>query len=257
MSAFLDPVSPCSVQRFRVSLSSPQAVAEVTAVLWRPERDAGGPVVILGHGAGADVTSRVLCAVGRGLAARGHPVAAFNFPYAEAGRRRPDSRARLETAFRDVVAAVRDRVGTTRPLVLGGRSMGGRIATLLAAGDACEGVHGLLLLAYPLHPAGRRERLRTEHWPALRVPLLFIQGDRDAMCDLALFERERRTRLGQVDTRVHVLAGVDHGYGVRKGGGRDRGAVLAEVVDTAGNWLDGLVPAAERIREPAAARVRS
>jgi uncharacterized protein len=188
---------------------------------------------VLGPAAGTQVTHPPLARVAAGLAGRGYPVVGFNFAYAEAGRRLPDPPARLEAAFRDVVAFARRRLD--RRLVLGGRSMGGRIASrIAAAGEPCA---GLALLGYPLHPAGRPERLRTAHWPELAVPVLFVQGDRDALCDLDLLERERRARLGQVATRLHVLDGADHGFRVR---GRDRGQVLDEVAGVVAGWLEGL-----------------
>jgi predicted alpha/beta-hydrolase family hydrolase len=208
-------------------------VADSGALLWAAPGGAGGgggAGLVLGHSAGARVTDPPLGHVAAGLAARGHPVLGFNFAYSEAGRRLPDPAARLESAFRDAVALARPLLGG--PLVLGGRSMGGRIASHLAAqGEPCA---GLVLLCYPLHPAGRPERLRTAHWPALRVPLLFVQGDADDLCDLDLLERERRLHLGGADSRVHVLAGADHDLRVP---GRPHAQVLDEVVAVVAEWL--------------------
>jgi predicted alpha/beta-hydrolase family hydrolase len=180
----------------------------------------------------------MLRAIATGLAAEGHPVLTFNFAYAQAGRRRPDPPARLVAAWRDMITAGRDLFGAQRPLVIGGRSMGGRIASLLAAeeggvgqGDVCV---GLLLLGYPLHPPGRPEQLRTAHWPELRVPILFIQGDRDTMCRPELLARERAVHLGHVRSDLHVLEGGDHSFKVR---GRPQDAVVSEVVSIATIWL--------------------
>lgn len=226
-------VSPRQAERLRVPLSTPQARAETAAMCWSPPGETGRPGLVLAHGAGTDVTDSVLCAVGRGLANRGHPVFVFNFPFAEAGRKRPDPQSRLEAAYRDAAAVARDRLGD-RPLVLGGRSLGGRMASHLAAeGWPCA---GLVLLGYPLHPIGRPERLRTGHWPALDVPALFVQGDRDRLCDLDLFAREREARLAG-PSRLHVIAGADHGFAVRRRDGRSLRAVLDEVVDAVADWL--------------------
>lgn len=189
---------------------------------------------MLAHGAGTDLTDAVLCAVGRGLAARGHPVFVFNFCFAEAGRKRPDPQPRLEAAFRDAVATAARHLGD-RPLVLGGRSLGARMATHLAAqGTACA---GLVLLGYPLHPADKPERLRTTHWPDLPGPVLFVQGDRDRLCGLDLFEQERQTRL-TAPSRLHVIQGADHSFAVRKRDSRSARAVLDEVVEAVAEWLE-------------------
>ncbi len=217
-------------------------MADTSALLW-PAAGSGpaarpglGPGLVLGHGAGTRVTHPLLGRIAAGLAAHGHPVLSFNFAYSEVGRRPPDPAARLEAAFRDAVALARSLPDLLdRLLVLGGRSMGGRIASHLAArGEPCA---GLALLGYPLHPAGRPERLRTAHWPDLRVPVLFVQGDRDSLCDLDLLERERRRLLGRVQTSVHVLADADHSFRVR---GQPQGRVLDEVVTVVAEWLGAL-----------------
>lgn len=236
-----------SCERFRIALSAPQVLAETSAMLWRPAIDDGRAGVVLAPGAGSDLTNPLLRAVGRGLAAAGHPVAAFNFAYTEAGRRRPDPAGRLERTYRDVVAALRERMGPRR-LVLGGRSMGGRIASHLAAdGEDCA---GLLALGYPLHPrrrageSGRPARLRTGHWSRLRVPALFVQGERDALCDLGVFDEERVAHLDAALTEVHVVRGADHGFEVRKRDGRTVQEVRDEVVGAARDWLARVVAAA-------------
>ena len=222
--------------RLRLELTQPQAVEATTALEWPPP--AGGTArpfgLVLGPSAGARITQPALGRIAAGLAARGYPVIGFDFAYAEAGRRLPDPPARLEAAFRDAIALAQRRQGGRRP-VLGGCSMGGRIASqLAAAGRPCA---GLALLGYPLHPAGRPERLRTAHWPGLRVPILFVQGDRDALCDLGLLERERRARLGQTASRLHVIQGADHGFRVR---GRDQAGVLDELTEVVAGWLEEL-----------------
>lgn len=234
-------MSDVACARVRVPLSAPQVLPDTGAVVWSPpvgrERD---PAVVLAPGAGSDLTNPVLRAVGRGLAAHGHPVAAFNFGYTEAGRRRPDPTARLERAYRDAIEALLPRLGD-RPLVIGGRSMGGRIASHLAAdGLACA---GLLLLGYPLHPRVRAgeevpaQRLRTGHWPRLRLPILFVQGDRDALCDLGTFEEQRAAHLDPARAELHVVAGADHAFEVRKRDGRSPRDVHEEVVAVAAAWL--------------------
>lgn len=234
-------MSSASALRLRVPLTAPQAVAHTSAMVWQPDEDRGGLVFVLGHGAGTDFTNPLLRAVGRGLAERGFPVVVFNFAYAEAGRKRPDPAPRLEAVFRDVLAVVAEQFGQARPLVLGGRSMGGRMASHLAAdGVRCA---GLAFLGYPLHPAGRPEKLRTAHWPHLSVPLLFVSGDRDRLCDLELLAEQRRACLRSVAHRLHVLRGADHGFAVRKSDGRSDLEVLAEIIQVVGDWAENLMPA--------------
>lgn len=233
---------PARTRCLRVPLAPPQAVAHSSAVLWEPEVDAGRPGIVLGHGAGIDMTNPVLLAVGRGLVDRGYPVLTFNFAYAEAGRKPPDPPARLDAAFLDAIRVANAELGG-RDLVLGGRSLGGRVASRLAAGG--QPCAGLVLLGYPLHPARRPQRLRTDHWPDLAVPVLFVQGDRDLLCDLALLERERSRWLSAIPTDLHVLRGADHSFAVRKADGRAPGAVLDEVVGAVADWLDQL-PASNR-----------
>jgi len=230
----------------RVPLARPRAVTEITASLWLPSSPWPGPALVLAHGAGTDMTNPLLVAVARGLSRRGVPVVLFNFPYTEAGRKPPDPMPVLEACYRDVLSAVRARLGD-RPVVLGGRSMGGRVASHLAAeGEDCA---GLVFLGYPLHPPRRAgaavpdERLRTAHWEQLRVPMLFVQGDRDTLADLALLERERAAKLGATASTVHVVAGGDHGFAVRKRDGRTQDEVTEELIGVTHDWLGSLATA--------------
>ncbi len=217
------------VECLRVPLSPPQSLAETSGLLWRCSGP--GPGLVLGHTAGSSIADPVLRTVSRRLAESGHPVLCFNFAYAELGRRPPDPPARLRSAFRDAIIAARTQWGD-RPLLLGGRSLGGRVASLLVAeGEPCA---GLVLLGYPLHPAGRPESLRTAHWPRLGVPALFVQGDRDRLCDLDRFAAER-VALPSAD--LHVVRGADHGFRVRRSDGRNPAEVSDEVVGAVLSWL--------------------
>ena len=229
-----DPAEPTA---FDVPLTPPQSRDATGGLLWRPASATAAdvPGVVLGHGAGSTMHSPILAAVAAGLAGQGHPVAAFNFAYAEAGRRGPDPMPRLESAFRDAVATFLAEVGQ-RPLILGGRSMGGRVASrIVAQSEPCA---GLLLLGYPLHPAGKPDQLRVDHWPALDVPLLFVSGTRDSLFSLELFERHRASLPGPVT--LHVLDGADHGFHVRRSDGRSDAEVLDEVVTASVRWVAGL-----------------
>ena len=143
-----------------------------------------------------------MLATSAALEARGIEVVRFNFPYRERGSKLPDRMPELKAAFAAVVEPLRG----DRKLLLGGRSMGGRVATMLAAeGFACD---GLVLFAYPLHPAGKPEKLRDAHLPAIRVPVLCFNGTRDALCRRDLME----TALQKVTTEweMHWIEGADH-----------------------------------------------
>jgi predicted alpha/beta-hydrolase family hydrolase len=205
-----------------------------------PAGDAAGPpgaAVVLAHGAGADMTNALLSRVHEGLAARGFPVLKFNFAYTEAGRRAPDPPAKLVATYRAAAAwlsAQPEAAG--RPLVLGGKSMGGRIASHLAAeGDP---VDGLLFLGYPLHPAGRPQAMRDRHLDSIPAPLLFVTGTRDALCDLALL-RPVLERLGGRATLALIEDG-DHSFHVRRSSGRDDAAAVEEVIEASARWLEAL-----------------
>jgi predicted alpha/beta-hydrolase family hydrolase len=220
-----------------VPLSPPQAVPETSASLYLPPSGSPLATVVLGHSAGSGPDSDVLVAVARSLAERGAAVLSFAFPYRAAGRRLPDPAPRLLSAWRDAVTVALGH--GPAPLVLGGRSMGGRMASMLLAEDAVPPLAascvGLVLLAYPLVGQGRKPTLRTEHWPHIRVPALFVSGDRDAMCDVALLERER-PRLGAPSDLV-VLRGADHSFNVLARNGRTRRDVLRETAAAVTDWV--------------------
>jgi hypothetical protein len=165
-----------------------------------------------------------MLATASALEARGIDVVRFNFPYRERGSKLPDRMPELKAAFAAAVEPVRGR----RPLILGGRSMGGRVATMLAAdGFACD---GLLLFAYPLHPAGKPEKLRDAHLPAIRVPVLCFNGTKDALCTRGLMEQA----LKSVTTywQQEWLEGADHSLKGER--------LMTEIADIAADWAANL-----------------
>lgn len=176
-----------------------------------PERDDGplsSVLLVLWHGAGGDVGERSLVAVTEAACAAGALVVRARFPYRIAGKRTPDRMPLLLASARESVeAALALPNAAGRRLALGGRSMGGRVASLLVE-QGLE-AHGLVFLSYPLHPAGRPDKLRDAHLPAIRCPMLFVQGDRDTLCDLDLL-RPVLARLGRRAT-LKVFPGADHG----------------------------------------------
>lgn len=190
-----------------------------------------GITFVLGHGAGGGMDAPLMEGIAAGLEARGHTCLRFNFPYREAGKKAPDPAARLEKAFKAVVARARKLPGTDR-IIVGGKSMGGRMSTHLAA--AGEPVDGILLLGYPLHPPKRQDKARTAHLSSIRVPMLFLQGTRDALCDLKLL---KKTLKKVPEARLHVVEGGDHSLDVLKSSGRTRAEVQDELCEIVDGWL--------------------
>jgi len=192
------------------------------------------PLVVLAHGAGGDMHSPLLTAVHQALADRGCLSVKFNFPYKERGRSAPDPAPRLERCFRTVLEAVRaenePRIGR---VFIGGKSLGGRMATHLAA-QGTE-VDGVILLGYPLHPPGKPERARVAHLPAIKAPMLFFAGTRDPLCNLDLLRRTLDTLTAPIT--LHVVPDGDHSFDVLKRTGRGRDEVWAEIVDVTGRWI--------------------
>ncbi len=186
----------------------------------------GTTYLLLGHGAGGSLHTPMLAQFAATLAGRGVGAVRFNFPYAEARRKIPDRQPTLEACYRAVADHVAARAGR---LFLGGRSMGGRIAShLVAAGYPTA---GLVFLGYPLHPPGKPERLRDSHLGAISTPMLFLQGSRDSFARPDLLA-ETVARLARAT--LHVVEGGDHGLAVR---GRTVEAVIGELVDTTIGWM--------------------
>lgn len=192
------------------------------------ERSTG---VLLAHGAGTDQDHPSVVRLRDGIAAAGYPVLTFNYPYTERGSRRPDAQQRLLACHRSALAWFREHVGER--VVGGGRSMGGRMATYLAAEG--EPFAGLILFAYPLHPAGRPERLRAEHLGSITCPMLFIVGTRDPLSTMPLFDKWVRPL---PTATIAEIADGDHSFRVRKASGRTNDEAQAEVIDAATAWLD-------------------
>jgi hypothetical protein len=206
--------------------------AEETMAAWDPPVGGTGAVFVCAHGAGGNMDDRSVLAMSEVLRRRGLGIVRFNFLYRVLGSGRPDPMPRLLACYEAVVARVNAEL---RPevLILGGRSMGGRAASVLVSeGASCQ---GLLLLAYPLHPPNQTERLRVAHLPAIRAPVLCINGTRDAFCQRDLMEKVL-SGLGP-NWRMHWLEGADHSFHVLKRSGRTDPAVLEEVADEVESWV--------------------
>lgn len=186
----------------------------VTALVYPAGKARAGVTVLLGHGAGANQLSAFMRMVATGLAARGFDAMTFNFLYTERGRRLPDPKARLESCYLKVIDAARKhrRLKKNR-LVIGGKSMGGRIASQVAAVNP-EGIDGLVFLGYPLHPPGRPDKLRAEHLPEIKAPMLFVQGARDAF---GTADEIRATiKKHHLPATLYVIESGDHSFKVPK-----------------------------------------
>jgi hypothetical protein len=180
-------------------------------------------------GAGSNIHDPFGAYASRALAAQGIATVRFQFPYMEAGRRGPDRPSVLEATWLAVIDAVHD--GETR-LAVGGRSMGGRIASMVLARGAPA--HALALFAYPLHPPGKPDQLRVDHFASIKVPVLFVSGTSDAFGSPDEL-RAAATTLKR--SKLHLLAGADHGFAVPRSTGRTREDVWAEAVAAFAAWL--------------------
>jgi hypothetical protein len=207
-----------------------------------PERGADR-AVLLAPGAGSDREGAALVTVADALAAAGVPSLRFDYPYRTAGRRAPDRPPVLEAATREAAAELARRTGLLpERLVLGGRSMGGRICSLVAAArpDAEPPVPalGLVLLGYPLHPMGKPEQRRDTHFRYLGVPVLFASGTRDNLAPRAELTRSARKVKGSVTK--YWIDTADHGFRPLKSSGRSAAAVLEAVAAEVVSWVRAL-----------------
>jgi predicted alpha/beta-hydrolase family hydrolase len=214
---------------------------EISGALAVPEGFERGRTtgVILGHGAGNDMSHPLMVTTADGLARSGYLTLRFNFPYKEEGKRAPDPPRRLMAAYRaayDFLVEERER----RPgrVIAGGKSLGGRMASMLVAGGLEAA--GLLFLGYPLHPPGNPEKLRFEHLRRISIPMLFVQGTRDPLCELPLLRRLLKELPAR--TSVHVVEDGDHSFRLLERTGRSDEEVLREIVQVAGRWMKRVLP---------------
>ena len=195
--------------------------------------------LILAHGAGAPRTHPWMVRMATEIASRGFDVVTFNFLYAEARRKVPDRNETLEATWLSAIDAVRAREDlATGRVFLGGKSMGGRIATQVAAGGAgryVDDLAGLVLLGYPLHPPGKPEKLRSAHLPLVRAPMLFVQGERDAF---GTKEEMAAVVAGlSAGTRLFVVEGGDHSLARPRASGESQDQTLARVAEEVARFM--------------------
>ncbi|MBX3203703.1 MAG: dienelactone hydrolase family protein [Labilithrix sp.] len=195
------------------------AHGKVSGAIYRAADPVGQATLVLAHGAGAPRTHPFMTSMAARIAKKGVDVVTFNFLYAEAGRKMPDRVELLEATWRAAVATVRARGGLPKErLFIGGKSMGGRIATHIAAANEGLVLAGVVLLGYPLHPIGKPEVVRDEIL-RVRVPMLVVQGSRD---DLGTAADMQELLAGTPRARVHTVEGGDHSLALPKREGAER-----------------------------------
>lgn len=189
---------------------------------------------VLAHGAGAGMAHPFMAAVAEGLARRAIATLRYQFPYMEQGSRRPDRPELAEATVRAAVAAARGAL-PGMPLFAGGKSFGGRMTSRAQAEEPLPDVRGLVFLGFPLHPAGKPSRERAAHLAGVKVPMLFLQGTRDALASLDLLAPVC-AGLGARAT-LHIVADADHSFHVPAKSGRRDADVMQEMLDTVAAWM--------------------
>jgi predicted alpha/beta-hydrolase family hydrolase len=193
---------------------------------------------VLAHGAGAGMDHPFMSAVADGLTMRGIATLRYQFPYMERRAKRPDPPQLAQRAVRAAAAKARDLLPSL-PLIAGGKSFGGRMTSQAQAKMPLAGVRGLVFLGFPLHPAGRPSQERAEHLFEVKIPILFLQGTRDALASLDELEPLCK-RLGRRAT-LRLFADADHSFHVPARTGRKDAEVLGEVLDALAAWLNGVI----------------
>ncbi|MGF6307553.1 putative alpha/beta-hydrolase family hydrolase [Bradyrhizobium sp. i1.8.4] len=204
----------------------------VSALLLRPAQ--ARAAYVFAHGAGAGMTHPSMAMICEGLAERGIATLRYQFPYMEKGSKRPDPPTVAQATVRAAVAEAA-RHCSELPLFAGGKSFGGRMTSQAQAKAPLAGVRGLVFLGFPLHPAGKRSSERAKHLAEVNVPMLFLQGTRDALAELDLLEPVVKG-LGRRAT-LHLVQEADHSFHVLKRSGRNDREVMAELLDAFAAWV--------------------
>jgi predicted alpha/beta-hydrolase family hydrolase len=222
-----------STQELKIDVGSAGAVS---ALLMRPEK--ARACYVFAHGAGAGMRHASMEAIAAGLAERGIATLRYQFPYMEKGSKRPDPPAIAHAAVRAAVAAAAQNCARL-PLIAGGKSFGGRMTSQAQAKAPLDGVRGLAFFGFPLHPAGKPSVERAGHLSDVKIPMLFLQGTRDALAEVSLLKPMVKG-LGKRAT-LHLTEAADHSFHVPKSSGRSDREVLAEILDAFVVWMDGVV----------------
>jgi predicted alpha/beta-hydrolase family hydrolase len=218
-----------SAQPLSISIREGQAVSG----LWLAP-DEPRACLVLAHGAGAGMTHRAMTAIADGLCRLGVATLRYQFPYMELGRKGVDSPSVAQATVRAAVAAAQDRAAGL-PFFAGGKSFGGRMTSQAQAKAPLDGVRGLVFFGFPLHAAGKPSVERAAHLSEISVPMLFVQGTRDALAELALLEGVVGA-LGERAT-LRLIADADHSFHVPAKTGRKDAEVLEDVLADAAAWM--------------------
>jgi len=219
---------------------------QTTAYIYAADKESRSNLtLVLGHGAGANQLSGFMQLFATGLAQRGMDVVTFNFLYTERGRGAPDPKAKLELCYRSVIEAARaQKKLKTNRLVIGGKSMGGRIASQVAAAAAEESdelaktIAGLVFLGYPLHPPGNPAKLRAEHLQNIRAPMLFVQGTRDSLGTPE--EIQPIIKQFRLPAKMYVIEGGDHSFKAPKKFGLTQDEIYEGAMNEIDSWSRSL-----------------
>jgi len=235
-------MKPSDAKPITVTIDDARRVSGLLLVPPKPQA-----CYVLAHGAGAGMAHPFLAAVAAELKERGIASLRYQFPYMEAGGKRPDPPKLAQAAVRAAVAEA-SRLLPSLPLIAGGKSFGGRMTSQAQAAAPLAGVRGLAFLGFPLHPAGRPSRDRADHLFDVRIPMLFLQGTRDALAELAELE-PLCAALGALAT-LQLFADADHSFHVPARSGRTDRQIRSDMLDAFAAWADALtIPSPHRRRE--------
>jgi predicted alpha/beta-hydrolase family hydrolase len=205
----------------------------VSALLLRPH--AARACFVFAHGAGAGMTHSFMEAFAQGLCQRGIATLRYQFPYMEKGSKRPDPPAVAQAAVRAAVAKAAE-IFPHLALIAGGKSFGGRMTSQAQAAAPLPGVRGLAFVGFPLHPAGKPSTDRADHLAKVEVPVLFLQGTRDTLSEVALIEQVAQHL--KLRATLHLVDGADHSFHVLARSGRNDRDVMNEILDAFAEWID-------------------
>jgi uncharacterized protein len=225
-------MASAETQKLKIEVAN---AASVSGLLLRPPH--ARTCFVFAHGAGAGMAHPSMETVATGLAERGIATLRYQFPYMEAGSKRPDRPAVAHAAVRAAVAEAA-RCCPGLPLIAGGRSFGGRMTSQAQAIEPLAGVRGLAFLGFPLHPANKPSDERAKHLSDIRIPMLFLQGTRDQLAELRLLE-PLIEKLKPLAT-LHLVQEADHSFHVLARSGRNDRDVMNEILNKFANWTDAV-----------------